>query len=108
MCVCMCVRARARAHACTHTCPKHCTKHFSHCHPHDKPMRWVFLLPPLFVQEQVVRLDKWVQRSGKRLHTSVPQSGGVALPGGLPESLQSQVSEELWEVACWAQMVLGP
>ena len=71
-------------------------------------MRWVFLLPPLFVQEQVVRLDKWVQLSGKRLHTSVPQSGGVALPDGLPESLQSQVSEELWEVAGWAQMVLGP
>lgn len=58
-------------------------------------MKWVFLLPPLFVQEQVVRLDKWVQSSGERLHTSVPQSGGEELPDGLPESLQSQVSEGL-------------
>ena len=98
MCVCVCVCVCARARACT--CSKHCTKHFSQCHPHDIPMRWVFLLPPLFVQEQVVRLDKWVQSSGERLHTSIPHSGGGELPDGLPELLQSQVSEELWEVAC--------
>ena len=96
--MCVCVHGHTRVHV--HACSKHRTKHFSQCHPHDKPMRWVFLLPPLFVQEQVVRLDEWVQSSGERLHTSIPRSGGVELPHGLPESLQSQVSEELWEVAC--------
>lgn len=61
-------------------------------------MKWVFLLSPLIVQEQVVRLDKlWTspELRGEVAHL-ILQSGGVELPDGLPESLQSQVSEGLW------------